>query len=388
MKKHVKSNSQGVIVRRIRTSRRRTSAPSARRNRDADIRTCQQPLREIDLELKRAFDEVSKTEPKPVESWSYLMPPANVRVKRQLREQIRPFVENALRKGPLGLAADFRQMKRTNDLSKMNESVAQDPNGKNRYRDVGCLDNNRVVLSIGPCSYIHANYVSTANNPRRFICTQGPLSTTCSEFWHMIVQDEVEVIVMLCNFVEQGTDKCAAYYPTRRSKPLTFPGNVSVRFKGRDKFLFPFETKAQIKITSLEVTIEGHSPLSVSHYHWVDWPDRGVPEADLAPLYLLHQFRSIRTPIVMHCSAGIGRTGSMVLLENAMEILEKGETLYEMDRYLKELRNQRSKSVQTDQQYLYVHQVILHLLRVAGWLPRNLEPYLNMFSEQYSKLTK
>ncbi|KIH58050.1 Protein-tyrosine phosphatase [Ancylostoma duodenale] len=188
------------------------------------------------------------------------MPPANMAVKRQLRRQIRPFVENALKKGPLGLAADFRQMKQRDDPSPMSEFIAQEPNGKNRYKDIGCLDNNRVVLSIGPCSYIHANYVSTPNNPKRFICTQlsscklippdqyasqGPLPTTCSEFWHMIVQHEVEVIIMLCNFVEQ-----------------------------------------------------------------------------------------------------------------------------------------------TEQQYLYVHQVILNLLRVAGWLPRSLEPYLEMFSEQYLKLTK
>ncbi|RCN37982.1 Protein-tyrosine phosphatase [Ancylostoma caninum] len=328
-----------------------------------------------DAELTRAFDQVSEAEPTSVENWSYLMPPANVAMKRQLRRQIRPFVENALRKGPLGLAADFRQMKRKNDLSQMNEFVAQEPNGKNRYNDVGCLDHNRVVLSNGPCSYIHANYVSTPNNPKRFICTQGPLPTTCSEFWHMIVQDEVEVIIMLCDFVEQGTDKCYAYYPTKKGKPLTFPGNISVSCKGRDKFIFPFETKIKIKITSLEVSIEGQSPLSVSHYQWMDWPDKGVPEADLAPLYLLHQFRSIRT-------------GSMVLLENAMEVLEKGETLYEMDRYLTALRTQRSKSVQTEQQYLYVHQVILNLLRAAGWLPRSLEPYLEMFLQQYLRLIK
>ncbi|KIH43708.1 hypothetical protein ANCDUO_26281 [Ancylostoma duodenale] len=125
-----------------------------------------------DAELTRAFDQVSEAEPVSIESWSYLMPPANTAVKMQLRRQIRPFVENALRKGPLGLAADFRQMKRKDDPLPMSEFIAQEPNGKNRYKDIGCLDNNRVVLSIGPCSYIHANYVSTPNNPKRFICTQ------------------------------------------------------------------------------------------------------------------------------------------------------------------------------------------------------------------------
>ncbi|PIO57720.1 hypothetical protein TELCIR_20860, partial [Teladorsagia circumcincta] len=70
-------------------------------------------------------------------------------------------------------------------------------------KDVGCLDNNRVVLTLGSCSYIHANYVSTPDNPKKFICTQAPLPATCEEFWCMVVQEEAEVILMLCNFIEQ-----------------------------------------------------------------------------------------------------------------------------------------------------------------------------------------
>uniref|UniRef100_A0A0K0DJ59 Tyrosine-protein phosphatase domain-containing protein n=1 Tax=Angiostrongylus cantonensis TaxID=6313 RepID=A0A0K0DJ59_ANGCA len=70
-------------------------------------------------------------------------------------------------------------------------------------KDVGCLDHCRVVLNIGNVSYIHANYVSTPDNSKRFICTQAPLPSTCPEFWCMVVQEKSAAVLMLCNFVEQ-----------------------------------------------------------------------------------------------------------------------------------------------------------------------------------------
>ncbi|VDM71293.1 unnamed protein product, partial [Strongylus vulgaris] len=91
------------------------------------------------------------------------------------RLQVKVFVEATLRKGVNGLIAEFKGMKRGNDFTVMTAFVAEIPNGRNRYKDVGCLDNRRVVVNIGSTSYIHANYVSTPNNPKRFICTQVSL---------------------------------------------------------------------------------------------------------------------------------------------------------------------------------------------------------------------
>ncbi|PIO56168.1 hypothetical protein TELCIR_22437, partial [Teladorsagia circumcincta] len=93
------------------------------------------------------------------------------------------------------------------------------------------------------------------------------------------------------------------------------------------------------------------------------------------------------TPIIIHCSAGIGRTGSMVLLETAMEVLARGEVLGEMNGYLQELRKQRNNSIQTDQQYLYVHQVLLTFLRKAGFIPETLGPALDAFTAAYNAAT-
>ncbi|KAK5967747.1 Tyrosine-protein phosphatase domain-containing protein [Trichostrongylus colubriformis] len=88
------------------------------------------------------------------------------------RAQVKPFIEHTLKTGVAGLITEFKMMKRSNDFNLMTEFVAQIPQGRNRYKDVGCLDYQRVVLNIGPVSYIHANYVATPLSPKRFICTQ------------------------------------------------------------------------------------------------------------------------------------------------------------------------------------------------------------------------
>ncbi|KAK6010683.1 hypothetical protein OSTOST_24263, partial [Ostertagia ostertagi] len=90
----------------------------------------------------------------------------------QTKFQVKVFVEETLRKGVQGLIAEFKGMRRMNDFNLMTEFVVQNPLGRNRYKDVGCLDNFRVILTIGNVQYIHANYVSTPVSAKRFICTQ------------------------------------------------------------------------------------------------------------------------------------------------------------------------------------------------------------------------
>ncbi|KAK6042259.1 Protein-tyrosine phosphatase, partial [Cooperia oncophora] len=157
--------------------------------------------------------------------------------KAAKRLQVKVFVEETLKKGVQGLIAEFKAMKRVNDFTKMTEFVAQIPQGRNRYKDVGCLDAYRVVLKLGPVSYIHANYVSTPMNAKRFICTQAPLPKTCAEFWYMVVQEKSVAILMLCNFVEQNAKKCAEYFPTEEGTPLEFD-EVSVVMKKQEHYPF------------------------------------------------------------------------------------------------------------------------------------------------------
>ncbi|WKX93310.1 hypothetical protein Q1695_010953 [Nippostrongylus brasiliensis] len=314
-------------------------------------------------------------------------PPVKRVIKPEKKAQVQVFVETTLRKGVQGLIEEFRSMKRVNDFSLMKEFVAQNAFGRNRYKDVGCLDNRRVIVKMGPVSYIHANYVATPNHPKRFICTQAPLPNTCTEFWNMIVQEKSTAMLMLCNFVEMNVRKCADYYPTAPGSCMEFD-NIRVICKKQDFFPFTIETKVQVRMTHLDVIACGGPPFSCIHYHWQDWPDRGVPEADLTPVALLSKLKNTAGPIVVHCSAGIGRTGSIVLIQHAMELLHRPAPLLEMKDYLIELRKQRNNSVQTEQQYLYVHQVLLQYLNRARYLDDSVQPYLEEFTKEYLKATK
>ncbi|CAJ0608351.1 unnamed protein product [Cylicocyclus nassatus] len=307
--------------------------------------------------------------------------------KAQKREMIAVFVQTTLKKGVRGLIEEFRALKRTNDPSKMTAFVAQNACGRNRYKDVGCLDNRRVILNIGKVSYIHANYVSTPNHPKRFICTQAPLVNTCPEFWYMVVQEKSEAILMLCNFVEQNVNKCADYFPKEINASLEFD-DVMVTCKRIYFFPFPIATKVRIRMIDLNVQIPGQSLHTCTHYHWLDWPDRGVPEADLAPVALLSKLKNCSGPIIVHCSAGIGRTGSIVLIQHALELLHRPAPLLEMRGYLIDLRKERNNSVQTEQQYLYVHQVLLIYLKQTGYLDESTYPYLEQFTKDYEYVTK
>ncbi|VDL68964.1 unnamed protein product [Nippostrongylus brasiliensis] len=120
---------------------------------------------------------------------------------------------------------------------------------------------------------------------------QAPLPKTCPDFWYMVVQEKSVSILMLCNFIEQNAKKCAEYIPLEEDKPAVFDGGVTVALKKEEPFTFPFETRVRILVRSLEVSVPGEPVHNCMHYHWQDWPDRGVPEADLAPIVLLSRLK-------------------------------------------------------------------------------------------------
>lgn len=310
--------------------------------------------------------------------------------RKRERKQIVKFVARTLEKGPSGLRSEFAGMKRFNDFTKMKAFKENQAAGKNRYKDVGCLDNNRVKLGGSwPHEYIHANYVATPNNQKRFICTQAPLEKTCADFWYMCLQDRVETIFMLCNYTEKGAKKCYEYLPTEeKQETMTFKEKgqkVTVKFDSSSSITFRDSSNAKVTKTILTVEGAGCEKLKTTHYHWIDWPDRGVPTADNAILELLDKARVSKGPIVVHCSAGIGRTGSVVMIEYVMDQLLAGQNIEESDKILQKIREQRNNSVQTDHQYLFVHQVMLNFFEKRGLLDENTMTFHKDFTEQYSK---
>lgn len=314
--------------------------------------------------------------------------PTNVERKTQ-RKQIVKFVKNTLEKGPPGLRTEFGAMKRFNDFEKM--KAFKGSMEKNRYKDVGCLDNNRVMLTNPPWphDYIHANYVATPTNPKRFICTQAPMEKTCADFWYMCLQEKVETIFMLCNLLEKGAKKCFEYFPSKDKGSIEFEEKglkITVKFESTKAVKFDKTTDAKVTETVYSVEGPGDLKQKTTHYHWIDWPDRGVPTADMAIIELLAKARGSKNPIVVHCSAGIGRTGSVVMIEYIMDQLISGQQIEESEKILQKIRDQRNNSIQTDQQYLFVHQVIMNYFMDKKLFDTEVKMAHMAFTEKYSKL--
>ncbi|VDM50468.1 unnamed protein product, partial [Toxocara canis] len=180
---------------------------------------------------------------------------------------------------------------------------------------VYCIDETRVPLRIGGSAsgdYIHANYVVFPELHNKFICTQGPLHTTRDDFWRMVYQERAETILMLCRPAEEGKPKCAVYWPEAGEKMEL--ETVTVEYVGEEKTEFDTVLFRVQLNEPYKTATNGLDPLVVKQHRW---PDRGIPnhESAMVPLKLLSYVRETRAPCVVHCSAGIGRTGTVIAIE-------------------------------------------------------------------------
>ncbi|CAJ0607191.1 unnamed protein product [Cylicocyclus nassatus] len=275
----------------------------------------------------------------------------------EFRNAFREFCLQVNKIGVQGLVTEYVTLRAQTQPIGAKPKLAFDANPKkNRYKDVYCADQSRVVLNwpAGASDYIHANWITGTDVPRKFICTQGPTAQTVEDFWRMIWQEKCKSIVMLCNVIECGKKKCEQYWPEASNPTMRLEGcNLNLRYiKSQD-------VESNILQTSIEVTVNAdvRNRHIVEHIQWKDWPDRGVPPTNLSSFRLLMRVRNL-TPIVVHCSAGIGRTGTIVGLDMLYTKLEKG-TLVTLESIVRDLRKDRHGSVQTDAQYLYMHRILI-----------------------------
>nr|CAD2198668.1 unnamed protein product [Meloidogyne enterolobii]CAD2201689.1 unnamed protein product [Meloidogyne enterolobii] len=266
-------------------------------------------------------------------------------------EQLQAWAQETSRKQLTDLESEFERLQ-SQPRPEPSAEFARNPT-LNRYRDVICVENNRVALSNG--RYIHANWIDS-HGDRRYICTQGPLPQTVGDFWEMVLQEKVEAVVMLCDTIELNRPKCHQYWPkdnTPESQITSRDDNIRVRFVDTEALDDNHLIRTRLQVTSDNPKRQAN----VRHFHWRRWPDRGVPMNHLAALRLLFYIGKYK-PIVVHCSAGIGRTGTIVMIYLAQNTLRGGHRLdfYEL---VAELRRQRAGSVQTLDQYLYIYSVFL-----------------------------
>uniref|UniRef100_A0A7I4YZ96 Protein-tyrosine phosphatase n=1 Tax=Haemonchus contortus TaxID=6289 RepID=A0A7I4YZ96_HAECO len=310
-------------------------------------------------------EEVLPRTPRAADLNQFVDPSFKVaRSSRDAAVVVEQWVNRALDMGVRGLVDEFRSSLARWQPETMTTVAYQANTDKNRYLDVPCQDYRRVILNWPglPNDYIHANYVANPTQDRRFICAQGPLESTQLAFWAMVIQEGCEAIIMLCNTVECGKFKCSQYWPREK-------GEVKIFGEGDGKILItnldvrPLSVEDSfVRVCQLKLEfLKNGQPVSqiVRHYQWENWPDRGVPPTRLTATNILSEVRGSTKPILVHCSAGIGRTGSIVAIAYVQEKMQHGKNCMNMDALTKELRTQRPFSIQNEMQYIYVHRVLL-----------------------------
>ncbi|XP_031703561.1 tyrosine-protein phosphatase non-receptor type 21 isoform X2 [Anarrhichthys ocellatus] len=256
-------------------------------------------------------------------------------------------------------------------------TIAQLPESgdKNRFQDVLPYDDTRVELvptKENNTGYINASHVriTVGGQDWSYIASQGPLSNTCQDFWQMVWEQGVSIIAMVTAEEESGREKSFRYWPRLGSRHNTVT-------YGRFKITTRFRTESGCYATTglkIKHLLTGQER-TVWHLQYIDWPDHGCPEDLKGFLTYLEEIQSVRRhtnsisdpkntnlPVLVHCSAGVGRTGVVILSEIMIACLEHNEVL-DVPKYLLNLRRQRMIMVQTLSQYTFIYKVIIQYLR-------------------------
>ncbi|KAM9293956.1 receptor-type tyrosine-protein phosphatase O [Gastrophryne carolinensis] len=228
---------------------------------------------------------------------------------------------------------------------------------KNRYTNILPYDFSRVKListnEEDEDDYINANYIAGYNSAQEYIATQGPLPDTRNDFWRMILQQKSQVIVMLTQCNEKRRIKCDHYWPFT-SEAVSY-GDIRVEMASEDE-----QRDWALRVFRVSHAEESHHVL---HFSFTAWPDHGVPAASAAEsiLHFVHMVRQKATktkgPITVHCSAGVGRTGTFIALDRLMQHIRDHEYVDVLG-LVAELRSYRMCMVQTEEQFVFIHQCV------------------------------
>uniref|UniRef100_A0A667XMC8 Receptor-type tyrosine-protein phosphatase C n=1 Tax=Myripristis murdjan TaxID=586833 RepID=A0A667XMC8_9TELE len=231
---------------------------------------------------------------------------------------------------------------------------------KNRYVDILPYDFNRVQLTTGNgeagCDYINASFIDGFKESKKYIAAQGPKVETVSDFWRMIWEQQSSIIVMVTRCEEGNRIKCAQYWPSPDRETEIFDEFI-VKLNGED--CCPDYIIRHLSLTNKR---DKNSEREVTQIQFTSWPDHGVPGEPHLLLKLRRRVNAFKNffsgPIVVHCSAGVGRTGTYIGIDAMMEGLE-AEGRVDIYGYVVRLRRQRCLMVQVEAQYILIHQALI-----------------------------
>ncbi|XP_026478194.1 tyrosine-protein phosphatase non-receptor type 1-like [Ctenocephalides felis] len=239
---------------------------------------------------------------------------------------------------------------------------------RNRYRDVNPYDHSRVILNRGDTDYINANIVKHDGAKRSYILTQGPLPNTVGHFWLMVWEQNTKAIIMLNKIVEKNVAKCHMYWPSKTGpeNALTMD-DVNLKLEYVQQEDCTYYTKRIFKLTDLESDISRN----ILHFHYTTWPDFGVPSSPKAFLEFLKSVRESGAlddpacPPVIHCSAGIGRSGTFCLVDVCLVLIEQNDNSTDLNvqEILLGLRHYRTGLIQTADQLRFSYEAIIDAVR-------------------------
>ncbi|CAJ0603481.1 unnamed protein product [Cylicocyclus nassatus] len=232
---------------------------------------------------------------------------------------------------------------------------------KNRYLNIGAIEASRVRINstTNGSDYINANYIDSCEKRNAYIATQAPLPSTFADFWEMMWQERSNIIVVITNMVEDGRRKCDQYWPSSDSTPQTH-GQYQIGLVSETSNTHFVHRILTLRIAKCVPPTERR----VHQLHFKGWPDHGVPDTVFPLLTFMHYVAEIHStgPVVVHCSAGVGRSGSFILVDSMRRHLISYRKLNLMG-HLIHMRRQREKLVQTVEQYMLCHEAVRQLIR-------------------------
>nr|XP_055066902.1 tyrosine-protein phosphatase non-receptor type 23 [Misgurnus anguillicaudatus]XP_055066903.1 tyrosine-protein phosphatase non-receptor type 23 [Misgurnus anguillicaudatus]XP_055066904.1 tyrosine-protein phosphatase non-receptor type 23 [Misgurnus anguillicaudatus] len=252
------------------------------------------------------------------------------------------------------------QEQQEKDTRQLSIAIARCYTMKNRNQDVMPYDCNRVILQSGKDDYINASFIEDLSPYcPRLIATQAPLSGTAADFWLMVYEQKVSVIVMLVSEQELEKQKVLRYFPTERGQQLA-QGPITLTLTTQKST--PTHIERMIGLQYRDQSLRR----TVIHLQFTSWPELGLPESKSNLIRFIQEVhghylfqRPLHTPVVVHCSSGVGRTGAFCLLYAALQEIEAGNGIPDLIQLVRKTRQQRKNMLQEKLHLKFCYEAVL-----------------------------